>query len=148
VVSLGQGGTIVLGFEPRVIVDGAGPDFIVFENAFWAGGDSMKPYAEPAEVSVSDDGNAWKTFPCTATMNPYGACSGWKPVYSNPKNGISPFDPMTAGGEAYDLADLGIAHAKYVRITDKQSSMCPTDPMKKTNNLGYDLDAIALINAQ
>ena len=78
----------------------------------------------------------------------YGACSGWKPVYSNPQNGISPFDPAKAGGEAYDLADVGMTQAKYVRITDKQSSMCPSDPMKKTTNLGYDLDAIALINAQ
>jgi hypothetical protein len=148
VISLGQGGTIVVGFEPRVIVDGTGPDFIIFENAFWVGGDMSKPYAEPAEVSVSDDGMTWKTFPCTATTTPFGACSGWKPVYSNPENGISPFDPAKAGGEAFDLADVGMTQAKFVRIIDKQSSMCPSDPMMKTTNLGYDLDAIALINAQ
>lgn len=148
VVSLGVGGQIVVAFEPRVIVDGPGPDFIVFENAFWAGGDMNQPHADLGEVSVSEDGTTWKTYPCTATMNPYGACSGWKPVYSNPQNGISPFDPAKAGGEAYDLADVGLAKAKYVRIVDKLSTMCPADPMMKANNLGYDLDAIALINAQ
>ncbi len=148
VVSLGVGGTIEVGFAPRAIVDGPGPDFIVFENAFYVAGDPNQPYAEPGEVSVSDDGTTWKTYPCTATMPPYGACSGWKPVYSNPQNGISPFDPTKAGGEAYDLADVGLAHARYVRVRDMASEMCPSDPSKKTTNMGYDLDAIAIVNAQ
>jgi hypothetical protein len=148
VVSLGVGGTITLGFEPRAIVDGPGPDFIVFENAFFIAGDPMQPFAEPGEVSVSDDGMTWKTYPCTAMQPPYGACSGWKPVYSNPQNGISPFDPAKAGGEAYDLADVGLTHARYVRIRDMGYEMCPADPSKKTTTMGYDLDAIAIVNAQ
>jgi hypothetical protein len=146
VVSLGQGGTIVVGFEPSAIADGPGADFIVFENAFWIGGDSTQPFVELAEVSVSDDGATWKTFPCTAIANPYGACSGWKPVYSNSQNGISPFDPSKAGGEAYDLADVGMTRAKFVRIRDMGQTTCPADPSKKLPNLGYDLDAIAVIN--
>ncbi len=32
VATLGNGGTITLGFAPSVIVDRPGPDFIVFEN--------------------------------------------------------------------------------------------------------------------
>src|SRR5687767_1033324 len=32
-VSLGHGGSIVLAFTDNVLVDGPGPDFIVFENA-------------------------------------------------------------------------------------------------------------------
>lgn len=148
VVSLGVGGVVTVGFAPRALVDGPGPDFIVFENAFWVGGDPAQPFAEPGEVSVSDDGATWKTWPCAATAPPYGACSGWKPVYSNPSNGISPFDPEKAGGEAYDLADVGLARARYVRVRDVASQTCPADPSKKTNTLGYDLDAIAIVNAE
>jgi len=56
VVSLGRGGSIVLSFGPTEIIDGPGADFVVFENAFFAGGDPEQPFAELAEVSVSQDG--------------------------------------------------------------------------------------------
>jgi hypothetical protein len=39
VASLGNGGSITLGFAPSAIVDGPGPDFIVFENAFYVASD-------------------------------------------------------------------------------------------------------------
>ncbi len=147
VVSLGNSGEIVLSFEPNAIVDGEGPDFIVFENAFFAGGDPSKPSAEPGEVSVSDDGVAWTSYPCTATAYPFGACAGWHPVYSSPENGISPVDPKVAGGDAFDLADLGVKMAHFVRIRDKASTACPPNPNKTTTN-GFDLDAVAIVNAQ
>lgn len=38
VVALGNGGQVTLAFGQTRIVDGPGPDFIVFENAFFAGG--------------------------------------------------------------------------------------------------------------
>ncbi len=52
VLSLGGGGEIVLGFGGNAIVDQPGADFIVFENAFYAGGDPTAPYAEPGVVSA------------------------------------------------------------------------------------------------
>ena len=147
VLSLGTGGTVVVSFGANAIVDGPGPDFIVFENAFIAGAASSgEVFAEPGEVSVSDDGTTWKTFPCTATSAPYGACAGWHPVYSTPDNGISPFDTTKAGGDVFDLADLGITHAKYVRIVDKTTEACPAQDPPNTN--GFDLDAIAIVNAE
>ena len=147
VVSLGIGGEIVVSFEPNAIVDGPGPDFIVFENAFYAGGNSAQPAADPGEVSVSEDGVTWKTYECTpGTEAPYGKCAGWHPVYSAPGNGISPVDPATAGGEAYDLAELGIARARFVRIRDRSNATCEGQP--KPDNIGFDLDAIAAINAE
>lgn len=148
VVSLGVGGEIVVSFEPNAIVDGPGPDFIVFENAFYAAGDPSKPAADLGEVSVSEDGATWKTWPCTpASAAPYGACAGWHPVYAAPGNGISPVDPKTAGGEAYDLADVGLATAKLVRIRDmKTTTTC--DAQSKPTNAGFDLDAVALVNAK
>jgi len=147
VVSLGNAGEIVVSFEPNAIVDGPGVDLLVFENPFNVGGDPNKPYAEPGEVSVSDDGVTWTTFPCTATSYPYGACAGWHPVYSNPTNGISPVDPKVAGGDAFDLADIGVSRARYVRVRDKSHETCPSAPPRPTTN-GFDLDAMAIVNAE
>ncbi|HKO53899.1 MAG TPA: hypothetical protein VJV79_39600 [Polyangiaceae bacterium] len=140
VVMLGNGGVITLGFAPSVIVDGPGPDFIVFENAFYVNGDPDLPYAELASVEVSDDGEHFEAFPCTASDAPYGSCAGWHPVYANPdRNSIEPTDPALAGGEAFDLADLGLAQARYVRIIDR---------VDLTGASGiFDLDAVSIVNA-
>lgn len=144
VVSLGIGGEVVVSFEPNGIVDGPGVDFIVFENAFVAG---TQPYADLAEVSVSEDGSTWTDFPCTpGTSAPYGTCAGWHPVYSAPSSNISPIDPEKAGGDPYDLASVGITKARFVRIRDKGTATCGGQP--KPTNLGFDLDAIAIIHAE
>jgi hypothetical protein len=146
VVSLGVGGEIVLSFAPDAIVDGPGVDFIVFENPFYVGGNPQDLYAEPGEVSVSDDGSTWLTYPCTATSYPYGQCAGWHPVLSSPGNGISPVDPATAGGDPYDLGDLGLTRVRYVRIRDRSGETCPD--AGGTTSAGFDLDAISIVNAQ
>lgn len=140
VLSLGTAGEIVVEFENNAVVDGPGPDFIVFENPFVAGcSDPSKVYAELGEVSVSDNGTDWVTFPCTATAYPFGTCAGWHPVYSSPNDGISPLDPAIAGGDAFDLAAVGVTHAKYVRVRDMQTGRDPG---------GFDLDAMAIVNAE
>lgn len=142
VVSLGVGGTIVVSFAPNAIVDGPGVDFVVFENAFDTGN---TVFAEPGEVSVSDDGTTWSTYPCTATSGnpPYGSCAGWHPVLSAPTNTISPLDYPACGGDGFDLADLGVTHARYVRVVDHSGETCTTG-----NTTGFDLDAIAIIHSQ
>lgn len=149
VISLGLGGEIIVSVEPNAIVDGPGADFIVFENAFWASGIPNQPAADPGEVSVSEDGVTWKTFTCAVpdAGTDYGACAGWHPVYSAPDNGISPFDLAKAGGEAYDLAAVGLAKAKFIRIQDRSTTSC-AGIMPKPNNAGFDLDAIAVVNAE
>ncbi len=149
VVSLGYKGEIVLSFEPNAIVDGPGADFIVFENAF-AGGSSAGPvFAELADVSVSEDGITWKTFSCTPGSGPpYGSCAGWRPVYSAPGNAISPVDPSVAGGDPFDLAEVGLTTARFVRIRDLGTIACPSDPAKKSTTVGFDLDAVALVHAK
>jgi hypothetical protein len=149
VVSLGVNGEIVVSVEPNAIIDGPGPDFIVFENGFWAGGDPQRPTAELAEVSVSEDGVTWKTFPCTPGPGPtYGACAGWRPVYSAPGNGISPVDPTAAGGDPFDLGEVGLATARFVRLRDLGTVTCPTNPADRAKNVGFDLDAVAVVNAK
>ena len=140
VATLGNGGTITLGFAPSVIVDGPGTDFIVFENPFDIGGDPTKPFAELATIGVSDDGVTFKTFPCTANAYPYGMCAGWHPVLANPDtNKIDPTDPAVAGGDDFDLADLGVSEARFVRITDRvdQVGLAGT----------FDLDAVSIVHA-
>jgi hypothetical protein len=141
VATLGNGGTITLGFAPSVIVDRPGPDFIVFENPFDVGGDPTKPFAELATVEVSDDGQTFHAFPCTATAYPYGSCAGWHPVLANSdENSIDPTDPTVAGGDAFDLADLGVAEARFVRITDR---------VDLTGASGtFDLDAVSIVHAE
>jgi hypothetical protein len=148
VVSLGERGAIVVSVEPNAIVDGPGTDFIVFENAFNATGNPQNPSAELGEVSVSDDGVTWTTFPCTATKYPYGTCAGWHPVYANPDNCLSPVDPKVAGGDPFDLADVGLARARFVRIVDRSSGDCPANPSQRLTTNGFDLDAIAVVNAE
>jgi hypothetical protein len=140
VASLGNGGSITLGFAPSAIVDGPGPDFIVFENPFYVGGNPDQVFAELATVSVSEDGQNFQEFPCTASAPPYGSCAGWHPVYANPDtNAIDPTDPAVAGGDDFDLADLGIAEARYVRITDRVD-------LTGLNGV-FDLDAVAIVHA-
>jgi hypothetical protein len=140
VVTLGNGGTLTLGFGPSWIVDRPGPDFIVFENPFYVNGDPTLPYAELASVEVSDDGEHFEAFPCTVTEAPYESCAGFHPVYANPdQNAIDATDPALAGGDAFDLADLGVSRARYVRITDRADL--------SDSNGTFDLDAVAIVNA-
>jgi hypothetical protein len=67
-------------------------------------------------------------------------------VLSSPGSGISPVDPATAGGDPYDLADLGLTRARYVRIRDRSGETCPD--AGGTTSAGFDLDAISIVNAQ
>ena len=151
VVSLGNGGTIVVSFAPDSIIDGPGTDFIVFENTFIY--DGVRRDAEPGEVSVSEDGVHWTTFPCSDTsMNEpdggWGAteCAGLNPVYSNPDNDISPTDVAKAGGDDFDLARIGVTSAKYVRIRSVVTGESCPDGGDGIGKNGFDLDAIAIVN--
>ncbi|WP_437927800.1 hypothetical protein WMF37_00770 [Sorangium sp. So ce291] len=138
VVSLGNGGTVTFGFSGNLILDGPGPDFIVFENAFETSPTTV--FAELATVEVSQNGVDWIAFPCTATAAPYGSCAGWHPVLANSKtNSIDSTDPGVAGGDAFDLADLDLSFARYVRITDRPDLTGATGV--------FDLDAVAIANA-
>jgi len=141
VVSLGSGGQIILKSD-LPILNGSGPDFIVFENPFFAGGNPQTPFAEPGEVAVSQDGENFVTFPCASDNSEelYPGCAGVHPVYANPDtNSIDPTDPSTAGGDAFDLQTIGLSWAQWVKITDKSVS-------GGGSTAGFDLDAIAIIH--
>lgn len=142
VLSLGDGGEIVLGFD-QAIVDGEGPDFVVFENPFEPSGEPASVVAEPAEVSVSEDGVAWTPFPCTARAYPYGTCAGWRPVYATAESPIDPREPDRAGGDAFDLAAIGVKRARFVRIRDMNTKYPAAAP-----TAGFDLDGVAVLHFQ
>jgi len=60
IVTLGDGGSITLGFSRPVWDDPRNPhglDFIVFGNACWVGGDPSYRWQEPAFVEISMDAN-------------------------------------------------------------------------------------------
>ena len=54
-------------------------------------------------------------------------------------------DPTKAGGDPYDLADIGVTHARYVRIHDKTTERCTS---QGPNTNGFDLDAVAAVHAE
>jgi hypothetical protein len=140
VLSLGNGGEIVLGLDVD-IVDGPGVDLLVFENAFEIAGDPSNVLAEPAEVAVSADGETWTAFPCTATAYPWGTCAGWHPVYASPAQPIDPAHPEAAGGDPFDLATIGVKKARFVRIRDANAKIPAKAP-----TAGFDLDGIAALH--
>jgi hypothetical protein len=138
VLSLGEGGVIVLEFVDNEVFDGPGPDFIVFENPFLQapGDDPDLGFFELAKVEVSLDGQNWIQFPFD-TASRVG-CAGHRPVIANAKlNKISPTNPKLAGGDAFDLKSVGLKVVRFVRITDVLSFGA------KDGSAGFDLDAVA-----
>lgn len=143
VLSLGKGGRIVLGFGQFAISDGPGPDLVVFENPFWPGGDASRVYAEPGEVSVSEDGETWLTFPCDGAGDGEGhfaGCAGVTPTLVYDPQSTVPLDPAVTGGDVFDLAAVGLVTANFVQIRDVSDfGSAPT--------AGFDLDAVGIVNA-
>jgi hypothetical protein len=142
VVALGEGGEIVVEFGERGIVDGEGADFIVFENAFYAGGDPEEVYQELGEVSVSKDGENWETFQCdTEPAEPgrWPGCAGWRPVQQYDAEKTVPLEPAITGGDPFDLEEVGLEEARYVRIEGLSGEGFPP-------SVGFDLDAVGIIN--
>jgi hypothetical protein len=143
VFSLGVGGEILLEFTDYLIFDGAGVDFTVFENAFQVGDDPENTFAEPAYVAVSEDGVTFVEFPCDPLVRPYAGCAGVRSVLANPDlNDIDPTDPAVSGGDSFDLAQVGLRTARFVRIRDSGVGYGPIGPATG----GFDLDAVAIVH--
>jgi hypothetical protein len=143
VLSLGKGGKITLEFVDNEVFDGEGPDFIVFENAFLKapGDDPGNGFFELAKVEVSADGKEWKAFSCD-TVSRKG-CAGHHPVLANPdENDIDPTDPEKAGGDPFDLKDVGLTMIRFVRITDLENAS------GSGGTMGFDLDAVAAVHSR
>ena len=133
-LSLGTGGSIILEFIDDIIVDKEGPDFTVFENPFYIGGDTTKSYAETGIVAVSQDGIKFVEFPYDPET-----LAGLAGV--TPTNGSEdPTDPTVSGGDSFDLAEVGLPYARFVKITDADSLVQDSGP-------SFDLDAVVAIHS-
>lgn len=135
VVSLGAGGRIVLRLG-RTIVDGEGPDLLVFENPFET--PTGVVFAEPGEIAVSDDGERFTIFPCQPDAPAPNGCAGYRFVVADANDEVAATDPDLAGGDAFDLGAVGVSQARYVRISDRGTSTAA--PFA-----GFDLDAVACV---
>lgn len=146
VVSLGNDGAITVRFDLPLICDGLGADFSVFENAFHVGTPTGPVFEEYGIVAVSQDGVEFVEFPYDATS--HAGLAGRVPVLTHPDNGIDPLDPSLAGGDVYDLADVGLDWVAFVRITDPGAAIPdPGDRIPPGDKGGFDLDAVAALHA-
>lgn len=138
VCALGLGGSITLGLRRAVIIDLPGPDFTVFENAFIFG---RRTFAEPGRVEVSRDGIAWYAFPFDSLT--LRGCAGVTPT-----TGLNAFDPAVSGGDAFDLATIGVDSIRWIRITDVTRIILDdrTHPFYDPTLSGFDLDAIIAVH--
>jgi hypothetical protein len=172
VASIGREGTVVLAFDDIVIEDRPGADFIIFENAFYLlplpldEDDAFGIFAEAGIVSVSADGQEWFEFPydrdaldvaSSAPVNAttYAALQGLAGVtpsltgnWSVPDiHGV--WDPLGVngisggGGDAFDLATVGLSEARFVRIEDGFGIAAPGG-----SSAGFDLDGIVALHAR
>ena len=158
-VSLGDGGSITLGFETG-IGDGEGVDFAVFENGFW---NSYGLFAEFAYVEVSTDGVQFARFDSIALND--------EPVPSfaelDPTDYYNLAGDQAAGlGTGFDLAELAdhplvqsgavdLADIGYVRLvdvigdgsTDDGDGRQLWDPYATAFPIGgFDIDAVGVRN--
>jgi len=172
VVSLGTGGSLTLGFDVTP-TDGPGADLIVFENGFATFGGV---FAEAVFVEVSSDGVAFARFPSayagpagplpafgSVALGSYAGLAGGLPVLANvASNGLDPFDPVAAGGDAFDLAELAdhplvtagtvdLAAISCVRLVDVEAGVDTdsggTPIWDNGGPVGAaDVDAVAVLN--
>ena len=139
-LSLGNGGEIFLEVVGGDLVDGPGPDFVVFENPFIINGSHGKEvYAETAIVSVAavDSPEDYRDFACAKDEPPYRGCAGVTPVRY-----ASEIPLVSVGGDLFDLASVGLPRARYIRIQDTGDNESFLEGTE-----GFDLDAIGLIHA-
>ncbi len=157
VVSLGDGGTIILNFSSPIF-NGKGPDFAIFENSFDDG------FLELAFVEVSSDGSTFHRFAAidnndtTIQYNNaahldatrlYNLAGKYRAGYG------TPFDLE----ELKNIAGLDIYHITHIKLIDVigsiNDSFCSRDSRGlKINDPwptpfpsgGFDLDAVGVIH--
>jgi hypothetical protein len=158
VVSLGDGGSAVLGFE-QAIVNGDGWDFAVFENSF------DPRFLELAFVEVSSDGIYYARFPATCLYDSTHSIGSFDlsdaPMYNNLAGKY-----RVMFGVPFDLEELAfdqgidINWIKFVRVVDvigtNQTGFCSRDqygnpvldpfPTPFASG-GFDLDAVGVIHS-
>lgn len=157
VVSLGDGGTIVLGF-PHPIRDGAGHDFAVFENSF------DHDFLELAHVEVSTDGLRFVRIPSVSLTPTEEQIGGFGTLRADQIHNLAG-TYMQGYGTPFDLQDVAdssgidLENIRYVKVVDAIGSIAPASGSRDSQgNLindpyptdfasgGFDLDAIGVLH--
>lgn len=155
VVSLGDGGSIVLEFE-HAIVNGPGADFAVFENSF------SDTFLELALVEVSSDGIQFAMFPPVSFTQSNVQVDGFGTLDAQLIHNLAgkyramygtPFDL-----DDVDAAGVDLNNVRFVRLTDvigaidsglgtlDTNSNIINDPWPTPfPSSGFDLDAVGVI---
>lgn len=157
VVSLGDGGSITVGFV-FPLMDGPGPDFAIFENSF------SDDFLEFAHVEVSTDGITFVRFPSHSLVPTDLQTPGFGSTSTGLIHNLA--GKYRQGyGTPFDLSDLAdssginLDSINFVRIVDVVGSIDPAfGTMDSQGNLindpfptpfessGFDLDAIGVIH--
>lgn len=146
---VGHGNEAVFEWKGKKIVNGEGTDFKVFENSFYMRGtDKKRMSLDLGLVAVSKDGKEWKQFSVKyddsrLKNSPQGkeGFIGLEPVYLHWEDNFT--DPQTneAGGDAFDLSDVGIEqgdYIKYVKLIDAGEQY----PDGQIGSNGIDIDGV------
>lgn len=168
--SLGNAGFLTLGFA-QPIVDAPGADFLVGENPFLLSGAWWQTFAEVMFVEVSSDGVVFARFPAryfgpatapgpfgTVPTGTYAGLAGQTPVNVG---AADPQDVASAGGDAFDLADLAndplvltnqvdlgaITQVRLVDVVSGTSLDATGAPIFDPGSGSADVDAITVIHA-
>lgn len=154
VYSLGRGGSVTLTFG-RVIADGPGPDFAVYENGF------QDDYLELASVAVSSDGVHFVAFDIASqtpeAVGAYGTLdtTALGQIAGKYRRGWgTPFDLATLR-QRPDVREgrLDPSAVTHVRVTDIVGDGTTLDVFGRpifdayptVGSAGFDLDAVAIL---
>lgn len=152
-------GRITLHF-PKPIRNFSGADFVVFENGFVSlyniGGTGIGGVvAELARVEVSADGVTFHAFPSTSlTATAVGGYGSINPTQVNNLAGKHVNAYGVSWGTPFDLAQVGLSEASYVRLIDVPGNGSFTDSAGRPiydgwrtfGSGGFDLEAMGAIS--
>ena len=164
-VSLGDSGVATLSF-PSMIMNGAGADFVVFENGFTNPNNTEEAFLELAFVEVSSDNVHFTRFPARSLTQTNTQIAG-SGVYMNARLINNLAGKYVSGfGVPFDLEELNgspnldVDHITQVRIVDVVGAIdewgCKDDSNHLINDPyptdfptgGFDLDAVGVLHQQ
>ncbi|PCJ63707.1 MAG: hypothetical protein COA58_15295 [Bacteroidetes bacterium] len=154
VVSLGDGGSIILTFDSP-IQNNEGYDFAVFENGFKVG---FSYYLELAHVEVSENGIDYTRFPSECVVDSSFQTNNFS--YTKPEELYNLAGKHQAPyGTLFDLEEIGLSEIKYIKLIDVVGSIIDSIGTRDSKGRiinepfpspfesgGFDLDAVAAVN--
>ena len=166
IVSLGDGGTATLFFDPPII-NGEGYDFVIFENGFFNPPTSELAFLELAFVEISSDGKNFVRFPATSNTQIDNQLNAFGTINPENINNLAGKDIVNYG-TPFDISILQnrnietiidfnyITHIKLIDVVGSiNSDFCTydsegniiNDPFPTPyNSSGFDLDAVGVIH--